>query len=302
MKKVLSILLAITIAFTFTSCNGGGNKEVQGSDFKITVSNITATTAQIEIVPADTTALYFYDIYFADQFTKADLNIDTIAQISNDAIEYYMEMDEYEYDFEEYLSIGKISGKNGFLEGLTPETEFLVYAHKMDRDGKASGELSYVFFKTPKFTSIIGKKNVDMFGYYYDYIDEEGTYGLEAYDSTETYALFYSAEVKKLDETLTMQSFKGSYSYIYIFFFANEGMYSIYDANLKAEYNEEKDQLKLNGTIVASDSIEYTVSILAQEDEGDEGGEGDELAPKKTNKKFSLKSVKNAKNKFRVRK
>ena len=300
MKKVLSILLAITIAFTFTSCNGGGNKEVQGSDFKITVSNITATTAQIEIVPADTTALYFYDIYFADQFTKADLNIDTIAQISNDAIEYYMEMDEYEYDFEEYLSIGKISGKNGFLEGLTPETEFLVYAHKMDRDGKASGELSYVFFKTPKFTSIIGKKNVDMFGYYYDYIDEEGTYGLEAYDSTETYALFYSAEVKKLDETLTMQSFNGSYSYI--FFFANEDMYSIYDANLKAEYNEEKDQLKLNGTIVASDSIEYTVSILAQEDEGDEGGEGDELAPKKTNKKFSLKSVKNAKNKFRMRK
>ena len=215
MKKVLSILLATAIAFTFASCNGGGNKEVQGSDFKITVSDITATTAQIEIVPADTAATYYYDIYFADQFTKADLNIDSIAQISNEAIEYYMEMDEYEYDFEDYLSIGKVSGKNGFLEGLTPETEFLVYAHKMDKDGKASGELSYVFFKTPKFTSIIGKKNVDMFGFYYDYIDEDGTYGLEAYDSTETYALFYSAEVKKLDETLTMKSFNGSYSYIF---------------------------------------------------------------------------------------
>ena len=294
MKKVLSILLATAIAFTFASCNGGGNKEVQGSDFKITVSDITATTAQIEIVPADTAATYYYDIYFADQFTKADLNIDSIAQISNEAIEYYMEMDEYEYDFEDYLSIGKVSGKNGFLEGLTPETEFLVYAHKMDKDGKASGELSYVFFKTPKFTSIIGKKNVDMFGFYYDYIDEDGTYGLEAYDSTETYALFYSAEVKKLDETLTMKSFNGAYSYI--FFFANEDMYSIYDANLKAEYNEEEDQLKLNGTFVASDSIEYTVSILAQEEEGDE------LAPKKANKKFALKGAKNAKKQFRVRK
>ncbi len=143
MKKFFAIVAVALVAFGFASCNGNNPS---ANAFKITVSDITATGATIEVVPADTAATYYWDILEASEAAKMDDEaVGTyLKELLEEAVEYYTY---YGYDvvFEDFL----VKGKDSYdYTKLTAETEYTVVAIALDKDGKSSGAASRQNFKT----------------------------------------------------------------------------------------------------------------------------------------------------------
>ena len=67
MKKFFAFVAVALVAFSFASCNGNNPS---ANAYKITVSNITAKSATITVVPADTTTSYYWDIIASSAAAK----------------------------------------------------------------------------------------------------------------------------------------------------------------------------------------------------------------------------------------
>lgn len=146
MKKILSLFAIMAVlAMGFASCEDKDSK-----DFKITVSEITETTANVLVEPADTTAMYYLGVYESEDVVT--LSDDSIASIINAEFNYYLEdlaMQGYEITLEELLPILLFTGKlEGQLSELTPATDYTVIAAKMDAQGNVLGKMARKNFTT----------------------------------------------------------------------------------------------------------------------------------------------------------
>lgn len=146
MKKVLSLFAIMAVlAMGFASCDPQDSK-----DFKITVSNVTVSKADLLVEPADTTAMYYLGVY--DSKDVVTLSDDSIASIINLEFEYYLQlfaMQGYEITLEELLPELLFTGKlESQLTGLTPATDYTVIAAKMDAQGNVLGKMARKNFTT----------------------------------------------------------------------------------------------------------------------------------------------------------
>lgn len=141
--KFLALALA---ALTLMGCPGGPDSK----DFKITVSNVTESKADLLVEPADTTAMYYLGVY--DSEDVVTLSDDSIASIINTEFNYYLElfaMMGYEFTLEELLQELLFTGKlEDQLSDLTPATDYTVIAVKMDVQGNVLGKMARKNFTT----------------------------------------------------------------------------------------------------------------------------------------------------------
>lgn len=146
MKKVLSLFAIMAVlAMGFASCDTQDSK-----DFKFTVSNVTESKADLLVEPADTTAMYYLNVYESEDVVT--LSDDSIASIINLEFEYYLQllaMQGYEMTLEELLPILLYTGKiEDQITGLTPATDYTIIAAKMDAQGNVLGKMARKNFTT----------------------------------------------------------------------------------------------------------------------------------------------------------
>lgn len=147
MKKVLSLFAIMAVlAMGFASCEGQDSK-----DFKITVSEVTETTANVLVEPADTTATYYLTCYQTKSI--ATMDDDSLSLVIAAELEYLRQFASAAYGTEftmtEVLEIVLVKGKQEkALKSMNPGTDYTVVAAKMDFQGVINGKIAKKNFTT----------------------------------------------------------------------------------------------------------------------------------------------------------
>lgn len=149
-KKLFSVLAIVAmVAIGFSSCVEPGSK-----DFKITVSDITATTANVLIEPADTTVTYYYSYYPTE--SVATMTDDSLLLVIETELIMYEELISYMFGVEltrtevlEFLLVNNVVELE--LKELDPETDYTFIAVKMDYTGITTGPIAKKIFTTQEF-------------------------------------------------------------------------------------------------------------------------------------------------------
>lgn len=146
MKKVLSLFAIMAVlAMGFASCEGQDSK-----DFKITVSEITETTANVLVEPADTTATYYVTCYPTKSI--ATMDDDSLSLVIAAELEYlkqFVAAMGMELSLPEILEIVLVNGKyEQELTSMNPGTDYTVVVAKMDFQGVINGKIAKKNFTT----------------------------------------------------------------------------------------------------------------------------------------------------------
>ncbi len=284
MKKFLSFVAAALVAFSFTACNGN---DPASKDFKITISDVTATTAMVKIEPADTTATYIATYLPAE--IAAPLSEDSLKIVLKASLDYAIAMNKakgYNVTYADYLEHGVQEGE---ISGLSPKTEYLFVAVKMDAQAVFSGNVAKKAFTTP---DIVITKTVELgvldFLAIEDYRDYDGSF------------MLYGGKEGKSEVCMNIfsESFAGhfteedldlEYSYVWTPEAGEYGL-SIVKAELEGVEDLTAQTATIGGWVVASDQVKYTFSINDFSTVINEEGGDEELAPKKAAKKTAKKA------------
>ncbi len=277
MKKIFAIVAAALVAFSFTSCE---NEKTGSNFFKITISNIEATSADVEIVPADTTAYYGATFFYGDDFAKygADtLAADYASQLATLAQQYGASA----LIQHGYILQGKLSSP---VENLSPNTEFALIVYQLEVNGNevALGkEISYKTFKT-KDIEIASEVDLGVLegGGFEDYRSEDGSYIAYATDNA-TYDVTLNIYDEDFNGNYTEADLDAEYSYIWTADMNSETALSIAKAELKNVPGNGNDAT-ISGWVVASNNIKYKFSFTYPTVE-------EASAPKKAAAKNALK-------------
>ena len=257
MKKIFSIVAAALVAFSFVSCN---NEQTGSSFFKLTVSNIEATSVDVEIVPADTTVYYGATLFYGEDFAKygADtLAADFASQLAALAQQYGASA----LIQHGYILQGKQSSP---AEGLSSNTEYALIACQLNVNGDVvtlGKEISYKTFKTK---DIEIKSEVDLGvlegGGFEDYRDLDGSYIAYATDQA-TYDVTLNIYDDDFSGDYTEADLETSeYSFIWTKDMNSEKGLSIAKAELKNVPGNGNDAT-ISGWVVASNNIKYKFSF-----------------------------------------
>lgn len=146
MKKLLSLLSAL-LAFVglFSSCS---SEETEGSGWKelsftFAVDEPTENSVGFTITPDDPGLTYFaHYISKAAYVDDATLKSDDRALVEQRAADKRISFGEA---LGEVLKCGQTQGR---FEGLDPDTEYIIYAYRMDATGRADGQVTRCEFRT----------------------------------------------------------------------------------------------------------------------------------------------------------
>jgi hypothetical protein len=147
MKKILSLFAIMAVlAMGFASCEDKDPK-----DFKITVSEVTETTANVLVEPADTTATYYLTCYQTKSI--ATMNDDSLSLVIAAEVEFLRQLASAAYGTEftttEVLEIVLVKGKQEqALKSMNPGTDYTVVVAKMDFQGVINGKIAKKNFTT----------------------------------------------------------------------------------------------------------------------------------------------------------
>lgn len=256
MKKFFAFVAAALVAFGFTACEGAGG----GSNFfKITVSNITETSADLSVVPADTTAYYGVSVYPSTVVAKYTL--DTVAAYFADDIAYYLENGAtvellIQYG---YLLQGKLEYQ---LKDLPDDTEYTVVACKINLEGNTAtlGDVTHKIFKTkavqPKEEKNLGELPVTHFD---DWRDYDGSFTVYA-DDSERPAVEVALTIFDTDfiGVYNRDSLDLEYSYVWT---EDMGENPVLISKAQVEGKlAGADKASLSGWVLGANGIKYTFS------------------------------------------
>lgn len=146
MKKILSLFAIMAVlAMGFASCEDKDSK-----DFKITVSNVTETTANVLVEPADTTATYYMTCYPTKSI--ATMDDDSLSLVIAAELEYlkqFVAAMGMELSLPEILEIVLLKGNHEQeLTSMNLGTDYTVVVAKMDFQGVINGKIAKKNFTT----------------------------------------------------------------------------------------------------------------------------------------------------------
>lgn len=145
MKKIFSFLLvAAGLVLGLASCEDNNSK----AHFAIEVSDITATSATVTIVPTDANELYYFDVMTKDQI-DAFGSYDELAEAYLDYIKQDIAQYQGQYTMEDVLSQGTDAYT---FPSLSPETEYIAFAFAVDAAYEFTGVIETKTFTTAEVT------------------------------------------------------------------------------------------------------------------------------------------------------
>lgn len=156
MKKLFNLLLMGTMV-ALVACdpvNPNPTPTPTATTFEITVSDITATTANVSVKPSNDTVYYFTDLLEEDDLQEY-ASIEAYADSLLDYIPAYVEW--YNANYGPYY--GKITIEDMFIKGLDeydyeelePSTKHYVFAFQVDlNEMKRVGDVTTKEFTTPE--------------------------------------------------------------------------------------------------------------------------------------------------------
>lgn len=250
-------------------------------EYKVTNNGITELT--LDITPADLSSAYICQIHsqeYIDTFGLSDDN----ALIFNDSRAFAGNAEALGQSYLNYLQNITYRGeaKGVTFEGLTPDTDYVVYSYYMDlTDGQAISEVYRKSLRTAKPQSVevsfemsfevegaqikqtITPSNDDVY-YYVDFMSAEdfnAYYG--AVDAEETF-------VNRWNENVTMKNNQGYYAYQILEEYGRKGKQTIEYTTLEAdtEYLFYIFALNSDTAFVASDIILKRVSTESAQASG----------------------------------
>lgn len=146
MKKVLSLFAIMAVlAMGFASCEGQDSK-----DFKITVSEVTETTANVLVEPADTTATYYMTCYPTKSIaTMGDDSLSLVIAAELEYLNQFVAAMGMPMSMPEMLEIILVKGKHEqTLTSMNAGTDYTVVVAKMDFQGVINGKIAKKNFTT----------------------------------------------------------------------------------------------------------------------------------------------------------
>ncbi len=288
MKKFFAFVAAALVAFSFTACNENNPTPGKDGKFAILVENVTATTADVTVTPSDTSAYYYWSVFYAESIKNVGDSLG-IYLAENLKAEYGS------YDWELVASYLLTKGQDNYaLTGLPSETDLAVVAFYLDSTYTVLGEVGVKEFTTPKMeiaeTVALNFTSAELdLSYYQDY----GIVGLsgEAQDGYDLELLFYADE---LNGTFTENDFYSDGQYVYNYVEWGEGdedWTTLAKMNLTGALNAEGTEYTFSGSVIGENAVEYTFNAIATIAAEEEGGEG-ATAPKRAAKKEAHKVAK----------
>lgn len=253
MKKIFAFVAAALVAFSFASCNN----EPESKDFKIVVSEISEQTATVTVTPTDAEATYYWDVFQADALKgMAD---DSICATLKTLMDYYIAMYAMagqELTYADFLNKGE-SHYN--YESLTPGTDYVVLAIKMDAEANFSGKIAKKSFRT-KDIEIKGEVDLGVLvgGGFQDYRDYDGSY--YAYATDDAYEVLMNIKDNDFSGDYTEADLDLEYSYIWTSDMNSESGLAVVKAELK-NVPGNGDVANLSGWAIATDGIKYKFSF-----------------------------------------
>ena len=257
MKKVFSIVaFAAALAFGFTSCKEKPQQEPEIANFKITVDNITATSADVTVEPLDTAATYTLNVYIAEaikDFSNEEL-ASYIKENIDETIAYYKGRGQ-KVEYSTFLF--KNTAKSQFKEGtFPPRTELIAIAVKMDSNGAIDAKS--VTKKSFKSLEVQAKetKNLD----FHAAVLIDGTASANKFQ-------IHAAPADSTQElllTVTSNQPIGKFSYFDCFvssclFYNGKALMGLLDLDMTGTANGSK--ITYDGWFIGQDEIKYNFSF-----------------------------------------
>lgn len=255
MKKIFAFVAAALVAFSFASCNN----EPESKDFKIVVSEIGEQTATVTVTPTDAEATYFWTVIPAENLKG--MSDDSILVELKYGIDYTIAMYTMagqELTYADFLYKGE-SHYN--YESLTPETDYVVLAVKMDAEANFSGKIAKKSFRT-KDLELKGEVDLGVLqgGGFEDYRDLDGSYIAYATDQA-TYDVTFNIYDDDFSGDYTEANLETSeYSFIWTKDMNVEDPLLIVKAELK-NVPGNGNNANLSGWAIATDGIKYKFSF-----------------------------------------
>ena len=258
MKKFFAFVAAALVAFSFSSCEKGASGS---AFFKINVTNIEATSAQAEVIPADTTVYYTVAIYYAEDLAKygADtLALDWVGSRIAPYAEQYGVSTLVQYGL---INQGKMAGE---INNLSANSDYVIIAMTLNVNGDVVAlgkEISYKSFKT-KDVPVASEVDLGALqgGGFEDYRDLDGSYVAYATDEA-TYDVTLNIYDDDFSGDYTEADLETSeYSYIWTADCGSEYGMTIAKAQLK-NVPGNGNNANISGWVVASNGIKYKFSF-----------------------------------------
>ena len=198
------------------SCIVEVKKPIVPVTFDISISDITATSATVKVVPSDTKAYYYFDIINAENIREYESDSAMVQDYIDYYVEYIEEYNEYygtDYSFfEEFISQGEDELE---YEELTASTQFYAFAAVVDSaSNKVKGKVFKVPFTTkdvekvtfsivatPSDTCVIFTPNNSSITFLYDYMDTD-TLNAACQANELTQAEYFQAYMAYLEQML----------------------------------------------------------------------------------------------------
>ena len=253
MKKIFAFVAAALVAFSFASCNN----EPESKDFKIVVSEIGEQTATVTVTPTDVEATYFWTVLPAENLKgMADDSILVELKFGIDYTIAMYAMAGQELTYADFLYKGE-SHYN--YESLTPETDYVVLAVKMDTEANFSGKIAKKSFRT-KDLELKGEVDLGVLvgGGFEDYRDLDGSY--YAYATDDAYEVLMNIKDNDFSGDYTEADLDLEYSYIWTSDMNSEYGLAVVKAELK-NVPGNGNNANLSGWAIATDGIKYKFSF-----------------------------------------
>ena len=236
-------------------------------DYKITVTNITASGATIKVVPGSKGYYYWtvVDAVWLSQLTADQVAEELIAADIEDG-----------YSFEDLYGVYVLDGTDEYTyTTLDPETEYTVIAFGVDEDLNITTKAVTQNFTTDKLV-ISGNQSLEFEGEYLDYTSDYGYFAAEGYSTDDQYYFsLFVYPATSMNTTINEENIYSSYTYLVKFTGSGEDdyeLYSLINPKLKSSFSASTGKLTVSGTFAASNGIEYSIKLTAEELTEDEGG------------------------------
>ena len=286
MKKIFSVLAAAIIALSFTSCGEKGG--ATGNGFKITVSDVTATTAHIAIEPNNKEGYWGCKIYLAEAVAK--YTVDTIAAYEVEELASYIAMGATMDVLKQYGYVYQGNFESDAMS-LPAKTNLTIIAFEVKQEGQLL-VLGNVATKTFTTKDVEKKGTIaleNMVAEYNDYtkygiiqiIGEDSVKGLEL-----GLAIEYGTNP---NGTFTLDDCyeDGEYYWNYIYNIETEDIFEFLSLELTGSLDAEKGIYTFSGKAIAENEMEYTFTNIKATEFQDE-----EAAPAKvTGRKFRTQNA-----------